>query len=219
MSRIQCLRRIGSITPLAVLFAFCSMASALGDVSPTSEATSTDMVCGPRCVQFLLRYYEKDDPGLVALIREIQWPHLEQGVTLAAIDAALRSRDIYTYPLFVLPDAKFDWPHPVLVHLNPKGTARFGHYVVWLPSSTASRTGIWSGLSGVREGNARDLSDWMSGAILLTSPVAVENPENVAFPARRRKLLRLAAMVLVGTALMFWVRAGKFTSWRRDLQF
>lgn len=147
---------------------------------PTEEETGGDVVCGPRCVQFLLRWYDKGDEDLIALARELQWPELEAGASLQGIQVALENRGIHTYPMRVSPAATLQWSHPVLLHLH-RGTdsddgRALGHYVVWLPSSTGADHDVWNGLAGTSTRPRRHVEGRMSGAILLTSPFPITDP-------------------------------------------
>ncbi len=133
-----------------------------------------DLVCGPRCAQFILRHYGID-ADLIDLVREIQWPTLEDGATLAAVDQALRARGVHTRALRMGPTSRLSWSHPVLLHLT--GETAGGHFVVWLPDSTENTAHVWIGLAGVQSGRFDSLRKRMSGAILLTSPTPIESTQ------------------------------------------
>jgi ABC-type bacteriocin/lantibiotic exporter with double-glycine peptidase domain len=145
------------------------------DHSPQLRATRrSDMVCGSRCARYLLKYYGHDI-DLIALVREIQWPDFEAGATMEAIDSALRARGINTYAMRLSHEARLKWPFPVLLHLEPENDR--GHFVVWLPSSSADVVSMWCGLDGISEGLEREWAQRRSGAVLLTAPHQIDNPD------------------------------------------
>jgi ABC-type bacteriocin/lantibiotic exporter with double-glycine peptidase domain len=140
-----------------------------------------DLLCGPRCVQFLLQYYQRSPAAtLVALTREIQWPDVEAGVSLERIAEALKARSIHTAALKLSSDATLKWNHPVVVHLAPRDQQALGHYVIWLPDSTEGICRVWSGTPGMQIGSWSELRAGMSGVVLLTSPEPITEDEVAA---------------------------------------
>ncbi len=106
-----------------------------------------DVVCGPRCVVDILARYGRDE-DLVTLVRETQWPRIDDGASLAALQEALHARDIHTAAIRLTPESDLRWPHPVLVHLEAESSETgLGQYVVWLPES---RPGCGRGCRGFR---------------------------------------------------------------------
>jgi hypothetical protein len=183
-----------------------------GGTRRPESSSGGDAVCGPRCVQFLLKWYQDEKADLVDLVREIQWPDLESGCTLDAIDRALRKRGIHTFAMRIQPEARLQWPHPAVVHLKSQKAAdtppRVGHYVVWLPGSSRVKASVWQGLSGVKTYRNRLLEERRSGAVLLTSPIAIDDPEAALakrslFPA---VVLALVAGGLGGVVLLWCTR-------------
>jgi hypothetical protein len=129
---------------------------------------------------------------LITLVREIQWPDLEAGTTMEAIDRALRARGVHTYAMKLLPEARLKWPFPVLAHLETENDK--GHFVVWLPESSGNLAGVWCGLPGKKLEEEREWARHRSGAVLLTAPHAIENPDGAAEPAgSARSILLFAA--------------------------
>ncbi len=137
----------------------------------TTEQSRPDVVCGPRCVQFILKQYGKQ-VELHDLIQEIQWPHLEAGSNLADLQKSLNKRGIHTAAIQISSGAKLDWTEPVLVHLKPGISITpetLGHFVVWLPSSTSDIVHLWFGPKGIHQGSNNRFASIRSGAVLLTS--------------------------------------------------
>ena len=188
---------------------------ARGD-EPTAARQQGDLVCGPRCLEYLLRCYHKENPGLIELIREVQWPDIDAGSTLQSLEAALRRRGLGTRAIRIGPEARLCWPYPVLVHLSGTDTEE-GHYVVWLPSSTEAHEEVWSGLAGVRTGTPAQLARRRSGAILLTAPGPIGDPGAAIYHRdwfwRRSAALGLGSLV----AVLCWL-GGRFVSvhWRNS---
>ncbi len=193
--------------------------SALG-IQPASgdepkPAQNGDIVCGPRCLQYLLQCYGKKDPGLIELVREVQWPDIEAGSTLKALDEALRKRGVFTRALEIGPDSRLSWPYPVLLHLNGEDEDE-GHFVVWLPSSSESREQVWTGLVGVRSGPPAKMAKRRSGAVLLTAPVPIEELGS-AVSYHRDWLWHRYAWAVAGvlfTSVAFW-GGGRYRQGRR----
>jgi ABC-type bacteriocin/lantibiotic exporter with double-glycine peptidase domain len=164
-----------------------SVRHGLADEPPTNESSATearngpsgDIVCGPRCVQFLLRYYGREDEQLIDLVRELQWPQLEAGTSLADIEANLRRHAIHTHALSLGAAARLDWPHPVVVHLDASDRT-MGHFVVLLPPMDGDVVTVWAGLQGIASGNWLTLRTRMSGYALLTSPTPIARPTDAA---------------------------------------
>ncbi len=136
----------------------------------TKVQGGADLICGPRCVGFLLEYYGHPEP-LESLVREIQSPRFEQGSSLTSIKDALSARGIHTAPIRISENAVLCSDYPAIIHLIDDGKEFApGHYVVWLPDSTESNCQIWGGLSGLQAGPWRSLRGKMSGFVLLTAP-------------------------------------------------
>lgn len=142
-------------------------------VKKAGNPATDDLVCGPRCVQYLLQYYGRE-ADLIELVREIQWPDLASGASLDALDKALNERGIHTFGMQLAPQARLEWPYPVLIHLKVEG-AEIGHYAVWLPSSSG-KVALWNGLLGIQQVSGGELAKCGTGAILLTAPKTITNP-------------------------------------------
>ncbi len=177
-SLLVCLHVFG----LALVFegVFCKAATAEAYVEglPTEEDRHEQqrmLICGPRCVQFVLDYYGHEE-GVIEIVREIQWPHLSRGCSLADIEDALRKRGIHTQAIRLESRATLDWPHPVILHLSA-GRNEMGHFVVWLPCSTGGAADIWDGGLRIRQVAQRSLSEQRTGFALLTSPKPIDNAD------------------------------------------
>lgn len=157
----------------------CVSIPASTDPVATPATTPTfDMICGPRCVRYILGCYGKPEPELIDLVREMQWPDLEMGASLASAEDALRARGIYTQALRLTPGARLRWPYPVIVHL--KGREAGGHFVVRLPPEVNGEERVWAGLSGVRSGPPEKILPKLSGTVLLTAPAPITDPTSAA---------------------------------------
>lgn len=134
-------------------------------------------LCGPRCVDFVLRYYGREHPGLVLLIKEMQWPAIEAGTSMSRIACGLDSRGVYTSAVRLPAGSIVHWRHPVILHFQSEDDYPDGHFVVQLPSSNSNGIRIWDGLNGVRIITAYEVARLMSGAIILTSPTPITAAE------------------------------------------
>lgn len=140
------------------------------------ERSIGDLICGPKCVQEVLRLYEKEDEDIIRLVREIQWPEVRKGATLANVAQALEKRGIHTFAMDIFPSVRIVWNYPVIVHLNPKPGQEIGHYIVWLPESQKDTVKIWNMNAKVEQENERLWAKERSGAVLLTSPEPIDEP-------------------------------------------
>lgn len=181
--------RLFAVWAIAALAAGVALRAASVSAAADEERPSRrgDLTCGPRCVQFILQHYGHDEEDLIELVKELQWPDLERGATLASLQAGLERRGLFCRALQIHPDAELHWDYPVLVHTTlPTGE---GHYVVWMPGSGDAGEYWWNGL----EGQSRRLSVALSrtGVVLLTSPAAIADKDidTVAEPPRGRFLL------------------------------
>jgi len=130
--------------------------------------TFGSMYCGPRCVQRVLHEY-----GISAetgdLIREVQWPAVEDGSTIVALTEALKRRGIFSRVVNVDKKFKISWNHPAIVHLESNGKS---HFVVWLPPLDPHSEGrVWDhDLSeAVLHKEKKGFERFRSGPVLLTS--------------------------------------------------
>jgi ABC-type bacteriocin/lantibiotic exporter with double-glycine peptidase domain len=183
-----------------------------------SEATG-DTFCGPRCVQFVLDHYGRQE-ALRPLVEEIQERDWRQGSTLASLQSALERRGIYTAALKVANGSRIDWPEPMIVHLLPTRTLELGHFVVLLPGTDAGGLRVWCGLSGVHTLTAGELSSIWSGAVLLTSPKFIESPLGaVSYSSDWHVWLRNIGICMLAVVVAVWgsksLRQKRFFQHRR----
>jgi ABC-type bacteriocin/lantibiotic exporter with double-glycine peptidase domain len=141
-----------------------------------NETNVGDVICGPKCVHFLLDYYGKEQEDIIRLVREIQYPEWREGATLSKVAESLEKRGIYTFAMKIKPSARLVWKYPVIVHLSPRPNEQIGHYVVWLPESRDNDLRIWNGDEGMQNHQERTWSKERSGAVLLTSPEPITKP-------------------------------------------
>ncbi|MDA1053652.1 MAG: cysteine peptidase family C39 domain-containing protein [Planctomycetota bacterium] len=138
------------------------------------ERKLDDVICGPRCVEFVLRHYDQRGDELVDLIREMQWPEFEAGSALFGVQYALEKRHVSTYAMQLPAGARLRWKHPVILHLADQENS-LGHFVVWLPSSTPGAAHVWTGLPGIQIGRTSQLFA-EPRVVLLTAPEPIVDP-------------------------------------------
>ena len=157
-------------TTIAAISAIVVMASEI-----ENERRLNNVVCGPRCVQFVLKQFDQE-VELIDLVREMQWPQLTEGATTASIVAALEKRGAFAKIIHVNPKtAVFVWNYPVILHLKPDGDESLGHFVVRMPQSTNDTIIIVDGLAGVYSKPYNEFYKRMSGVILLCSPTPISD--------------------------------------------
>lgn len=192
---------------VVVWFLVCSGIGINADATEPvpSPRSRGDVVCGPRCVQYVLQHYGIES-DLIDLVKETQ-SDFEAGASLAALDDALRRRGVFTAALKLSPNAALQWPHPVLMHLSPE-TGEMGHFVVWLPTPDGSKSQVWNGLSGTQSGLESVLAKKRSGYVLLTAAAEIRQPETAAQRTTRLDLWYLFRLVgvlaLIGVMVTYW---------------
>ncbi len=160
----------------------------------------SEMICGPRCVHYVLEYYGVNE-DLIDLVKEVQWPDLESGASFAAIEKALRGRGVHTCALRIDPKARLPWDYPIVLHL--KARSDIGHYVVLLPTEGDGVPSLWMGLGCIEEVPWERLARELSGTVLLTSPTAITAPERAVQSPTNWLALGLIVVVLLALGATF----------------
>lgn len=162
---------------VGIFFALASMA-AQASAAPNAKSAS-DFVCGPRCVDYILRQYGRTTE-LIELIRAVQWPDIERGATMKSLEACLQQRGVHTFAMRLSPSARLQWPQPVLVHLHHDQSPE-EHFVVWLPSSSRALVHYWDGLLGRKIVSSDEFARMRSGAVILTSDRPINESQIVVY--------------------------------------
>jgi hypothetical protein len=89
------------------------------------------LICGPRCVKHVLKYYGHD-ADLSDLVREIQWPEYQKGATMAALAKSLERRGVHVRAVVLPKAAPLEWAYPVILHFVGEP---IGHFTVLTPSN------------------------------------------------------------------------------------
>ena len=167
--RFNLLLAIGSIF-------ICSSALAQQDdlrkeVKPAMPTSPQDVVCGPRCVEFLLKTLRPEtSASLVDIVSQVQ-PDFERGSSLGVIKRYLEAQGLYTLALQPARGSALVLPHLALVHIRPSDST-LGHFVVLLPNSDSNKAIVWSGQAGRLSLPMWELGQMIDGGMLLvgTSP-------------------------------------------------
>lgn len=167
---------------------------------------ANDMVCGPRCLRFIMRHYGKQRE-LIDLVKATQWPDIENGASLARMETVLRESGVGTQAVRVPTGATIKWPHPVLMHYHASGS-RSEHYIVLIRTSAGISEVYW-GIDGFGSIATSELWRLSTGIALLTSPSLDVDPQQV-FSAvgttTSAKTGRLAAALFSIAAIMQLLR-------------
>jgi len=140
-------------------------------------AVNSRMICGPRCVEYVLHWYGKPEE-VSDLILEIQGGQVDQPVSLATLVEALGKRQIYTTAVQVRPGTELEWKYPAIFHLKqPPGP---GHYIVWVPPTADRPRLYWFGEGGFQTELTSEERQRLTGIVLLTSPEPITGPPTVA---------------------------------------
>jgi len=209
MARIRVWRCVTLVTlTLAVAAGYAQEHASLSSLSVPEldkNAWWDDRICGPRCVQYLLGYYDLESEDIIDLVREVQWPDLERGASLDRVEQSLRDRGIHTASIVVPENGELCWHSPAVVHLKDD-EAGLGHFAVWLPESSGGEVKVWGGRSGTRVLEKRDFSKLFTGVALLTSREPLGDPGSaIVNPIHSIRGIRflLGATVVGGAILVF----------------
>jgi hypothetical protein len=190
-----------AISPSSVAPAEAERGQQSGTTRAERIVSKGDVICGPRCVEFILDYYGKTSVDLVDLVRETQGDEIDRGSTMATLKNALDARGVYTYAGEIPPGGHLRWPYPAIVHLRSEDPRGMGHYVVQLASEGGTAV-VYSGLSGYQRGGENDLGARMWGHVLLTSPEPISDPvvcvEVSTVPARALAWGGVAVLLVSG---------------------
>lgn len=169
---------------------------------------STDTICGPRCVRFVLDHFGRGpQPDLLQLAREAQWPNFEDGATVAKLDKPLRRSGLSTRVVEVVATATICWKDPAILYLNTPGQA-LGHYVVLMPDSTPKVARIWSGLSGFEDVPTWMLAQQMGGPVILTSTtpiLGIGDTFRITYDGWLRKTALTLGAAATGAVIVAWM--------------
>jgi ABC-type bacteriocin/lantibiotic exporter with double-glycine peptidase domain len=176
---------VSHFTRLCALLAIVPWQGALGVCGEADEKSSleglNEVICGPRCVYYVLKHSGRDEP-LASLVREMQWPDLTKGSTVAQMEKALTSRGIHVRSIQLKRFGSARPESPAIVHLRKEGDAEEdlkGHFVVLLPESTEAEALVWDGVLGIRREPWIEFSKKMTGTIMLTGDAPIENVDEV----------------------------------------
>lgn len=156
------------------------MASDAGQ-SQISFQVSNHMVCGPRCIEYLQKYYNRPQDDLITIIRETHVSSIDRGATSTSIVQKLNESGIHVFPMKIEKNVFLKWNNPVILHLTSTGENEdesIGHYVIWLPESDSQNSLIWDGLKKVYSLPTEELMKKSSGAVFLTSLDTIHHPQN-----------------------------------------
>lgn len=180
-------------------------------------APEGDTVCGPRCVQAILRSYGYE-ADLIDLVRELHTDGVEQGTTLGQMRDALRSRGLHAEVVHLPEGATLTWPEPAILHLKPlpasvrrepDGPAPrvpLGHFLIHLGDTNDTST-IHDPLTGTLHGPTQELRQQMSGDLLLVSPHPIPPTTEFAVAATshwRTPVLVLCSLCAIGALVALW---------------
>jgi hypothetical protein len=165
------------VVAVFVAAACLSLASQPGRSQDPAAQALGRKVCGPRCTEFVLHWYGKDE-DVSDLTRELQNSRLDQMVSLAAIEQTLNKRGVHTRAVRVPDGGGVEWPYPVVVHLTQSDGA--GHFVVRVPPKSGFPRLWWSGERGFERELPDDERQRLTGVVLLTAPEPIGDPQPAA---------------------------------------
>jgi len=152
-----------------------------------------------------MRKFGKRTP-LDEAVREIQWPNLASGCTIAELGSWLSKQGVHTKLCKIPHGTEVDWPWPVIAHVSGNDIYA-SHFVVLLPSvsSPPGSMNVWDGAFGIQSDPGR-YHKVMSGNLLLTSsqPISEKDiDENLVVHSHHRLLSWAGSLMLaLGTSLV-----------------
>ncbi len=192
-------------------------------------APEGDTVCGPRCVQAILRSYGHE-AELIDLVRELHTDGVEKGTTLGQMRDAVRSRGLHAEVVHLPEGATLTWSEPAILHLKPRGTGvppvspgtdtgarrpshapripppALGHFIIHLGDTNGTST-IHDPLTGTLHGPRAELQQQMSGDLLLISqhPIPPTTEFAVAAtPPWQPTVIALCTLCALGALAALW---------------
>lgn len=144
------------------------------------------MVCGPRCVEYVLGSYGRQIP-LIRLVDEMSGTNLDQGTSLDALRRSLIRHGVYAQAISLRGRYRVHWKSPVIMHLKYTSSLanKLGHFVVLLPESDMRHAHVWNGLNGIEVGTWDNFSGMASDVALLTSSVPISDADALRAVQRR----------------------------------
>ena len=138
------------------------------------DTDSLDTVCGPRCVEFLCRYYKTGDVPLMEIVHEMQSPDITRGSSLADIQSALRKRRIFSEGLGAKEICVETLTYPMIAAFSTDdGEKRIDnpmlHFAIVLPYSSGEEVSIWDGYHGLETISRKEFGQRRTVGFLFTS--------------------------------------------------
>ena len=181
--------------PRSLLAYLLALAGLSGGPGVAQGASVAPAVCGPRCVEFLLHWYDR--PADVSdLIDELQQGRPYQMVSLTALAEALNKRGVHTKAVKLGWGATLDWPHPVVRHSTRADGG--GHFTVLVPPTDKFPRLVWTGDEGYKRALDERLDGEATGVLLLTSPEPIGDVQPAAKYGPLRSLVVAGGVVLTG---------------------
>ncbi len=199
-----------SCTVVLLLAGVCSAPVAAQDPA----ASTGEAICGPRCVEFVLNWYDR--PVEVSdLIWELQGGQSDRQVSASALDAALKKRGIHTQLVRISEWKSPTWSYPALLHMrNENGS---GHFVVWVPPSEGKPSLLWDNGAGFTKALTPSQSARLSGVAILTSrepfPDGPEIEVGSGRPLATLNSVGGGLILGIGIALLVWRTSRRTRIW------
>ncbi|MCA9064393.1 MAG: hypothetical protein KDA96_15085 [Planctomycetaceae bacterium] len=136
------------LTCCTLLVVFQQVPSGADEHSGESLQTP-DLLCGPRCLHYLLRHLQPDQPqSLNQVVQELQQTGNGRMTSLADLQRVLQAKGIECEVLSANAPHALNADVPVITHTILENGS--GHFVIWHPSSTRWWSVIWDGLNEFR---------------------------------------------------------------------
>ncbi len=202
---------------ILVRFVLVSLVTVVAEGADTDPAANNpDSLCGPRCVVFALdRIGVRAD--LVDLVKELQWPQVEDGTTMLQLRNAIRNRGVSVTPVKLRPGQAVKLTGIAIVHFErgkQDEQVPLGHYACCMPTSDPSTWEIFNPPNVRRLVNREEFCATCSSVMLLIQPsgIALSDAGQISVSAWSGRFLMflvttLTVAMLASLCRLLWQRA------------
>lgn len=145
----------------------------LGLAKANEDHSADQLVCGPRAAKYILEHCDQQ-ATLVELVKELQWPNIEDGSSLGDIDRLLVSRGLSTAYLYLNNEGPPEFDGMMIVARRTNSPLK--HFVVVLHAKPQGFVEFIDGPEGIRkEPSAAFWANTDSGVLVVSEGDPIES--------------------------------------------